>query len=225
AAGFLERFGLNLPRTGVSISGIITTDDCPADGASLSNAFVECLDDDRLNTRFVVTAPHGGKIEEHTDEQAEYVRNTLRAEQEDVTLWTAKGWHQNGAKDHWHITSTEIGTRSFEKLDSIADRNFQYAVSFHGRGGFENQSIVWVGGGAPLALRQQMKQHIENNTMGVTVNLANQGNLAGTSPANFVNWLTLNGDGGIQLEQTADARELHGTDIAQGVVDAIKAFN
>ncbi len=225
ATGFEERFGLTLPRTGVDVSGDITTHDCPADGVSLSNAFVECLDDDRNNTRFIVTAPHGGMIEEYTDTQAEYVRDALRAAEEDVTLWTAKGWHQNGAKTHWHITSGDIGTQSFTKLGSVADRGFQYAVSFHGRGGFENESIVWIGGNAAPALKQLMKQNIEASAMGVTVNLVNQGALAGTSQDNFVNWLTVNGTGGIQLEQTSDARELHGDDIAQGVVNAIQAFN
>ena len=47
------------------------------DKARENSEFIEHLTDDGQNTGLIVIAPHGGNIEQHTDEQAQYVYEQL----------------------------------------------------------------------------------------------------------------------------------------------------
>lgn len=177
------------------------------------NEYGEFLDEsDDTHIGLVICAPHGGVIENCTDEQAERCYNQLNGK--DVTCWRAKGWNSAiGAYDAWHITSTEISRTSFHKLDQIGDRDFTYAVAFHGF----SESDIAVGGAAPLALKQEIATAIQNAVgSAYTVNVVTSGPYAGTSPDNFVNWLT-SGNGGVQIEQPYGARRDYGEAIADAV--------
>src|SRR5262245_50962785 len=60
------------------------------DQARDAGELVERLSDDGAQTQLIAIAPHGGDIEEHTDEQAERVRERLGEQL--ASAWRAKGW-------------------------------------------------------------------------------------------------------------------------------------
>jgi len=170
--------------------------------AESNSEFVERLTDDGSSTSLVALAPHGGMIENYTDEQAERVQASLAGK--GASSWRCKGWKSGGgAYERWHITSTEIDRRSFPSLDTIADRGFQYSVAFHG---FSEPDIL-IGGGGPQNIKEMVRDAIANVATGYTVRLAGpEDPFNGDDPANLVNWLTQNGAGGIQIEQPYGAR-------------------
>lgn len=170
------------------------------------------------HTKIVCCAPHGGVIENYTDEQAEWMHSRLaNHHSKNSSCWVACGWQDAiGAFDAWHITSTDISRQSFSLLDQIGDRDFDYAVSFHG---FSEDSIM-VGGGASSALKTEVKEAIEAAVSGAyDVSVVSSGAYAGVSPDNFVNWLTSGGSGGVQIEQPYGARQNYGQAIAEAVAD------
>jgi phage replication-related protein YjqB (UPF0714/DUF867 family) len=186
-----------------------------------NNEFGEFLDEtSNTHTGLVVCAPHGGLIEAYTDAQAERVFDQLDTLDKDVTSWRCKGWQSViGASDAWHITSTEISRDSFPYLDQIGDRGFSYAVSFHGYG----EQEIAVGGGASTALKQEIADAIQIAVgEAYDVVVVNDGPYGGTSPNNFVNWLTASGNG-VQIEQPYNARRDFGTDIADAVAEVFAA--
>lgn len=178
----------------------------------------ESLDDDGSQTGLVACAPHGGFIENYTDEQAQRLYSQLQGQSKPSSAWYARGYVDGGgAFDRWHITSTDISRKSFPLLDSIGDRGFTYAVSFHGMG----TSGVLIGGGASQSLKEEVKAAIEGVVDGsVTVSIASsEDEYNGDSPDNFVNWLTANGDGGVQIEQSLYVRSNYHQAIADAVAD------
>lgn len=184
-----------------------------------NNEYGEFLDEQGTNpTTIVCCAPHGGVIENYTDEQAEWMFNRLKNHHsKNGSCWRCAGWQSAiGAFDAWHITSTDISVDSFPKLKTIENRGFSYAVSFHG---FSEDSIM-VGGGASSTLKNEVKTAIEN-VVGTNydVEVVSSGSYAGVSPDNFVNWLTSGGSGGVQIEQPYGARRDYGQAIAEAVAD------
>lgn len=182
-----------------------------------NDEFGEFLDEtSAVHTGLVVCAPHGGVIENYTDEQAERVYSQLEAASKDVSCWRCKGWQgEIGAYDAWHITSTEIDTESFPYLDQIGARGFGYAVSFHGYG----EDDIAVGGGASVAFKTQVANAIQSAVgSAYDVTVVNDGPYGGVSPDNFVNWLTAAGNG-VQIEQPYGARR----DYGQAIADAVAA--
>src|SRR5262245_3772949 len=95
--------------------------------------FVEAEDTEN-QTYFVVIAPHGGKIEEFTAEQATEVLLQARRAGFPASLWVCKGFGDTtkGASDRWHITSTDIHPASFPLLGALMSRRFFCGVAFHG---------------------------------------------------------------------------------------------
>jgi phage replication-related protein YjqB (UPF0714/DUF867 family) len=185
--------------------------------AETGNEFVERLvDDDPTQARLIVLAPHGGKIEPHTDEQALSVATALSA-----TCWLCKGWHHRGAKRHWHITSAEINEASFPLLDTVMARGFTYAVAFHGM----DEEEILIGGAAPEALKHEVKGAIlvATSGSGIKVRVADPSDVfGGDDPHNIVNRIAAGGANGVQIEQSAPARDDFGAAIAAAVVDVFR---
>ena len=180
-----------------------------------NDEFGEFLDESSTShTKLVACAPHGGIIENYTDEQAERVYSQLVGQSKDVSAWRCKGWQSAiGAYDAWHITSTEISPDSFPLLNSIKNRGFDYAVAFHGYG----EADIAVGGGASSTLKQEIADAIADiSGLPYDVSVVNDGPYGGVSPDNFVNWLTSAGNG-IQIEQPYGARRDYGQAIADAV--------
>lgn len=187
-----------------------------------NDEFGEFLDEtDSVHTEVVFCAPHGGMIENYTDEMAVWAQAEMVGESADSSVWYCIG-HQDaiGAYDAWHITSTDISRESFPYLDDIGDRGFTYAVSFHGYG----EADIAVGGGASSALKTEVKEAIEGVVgEAYEVNIVTSGPYAGTSEDNFVNWLTDGGDGGVQIELPYGARSTYGQSIAEAVAGVYAA--
>jgi len=185
--------------------------------AETGNEFVERLvDDDPSQTAFIALAPHGGNIEPHTDEQAMFVATALSA-----SCWLCKGWHHRGAKRHWHITAAEINEASFPLLDTVMARGFTHAVAFHG---MDEQEIL-IGGAAPDALKHEVMGAIlvATSGSGIRVRVAEPSDVFGGDDANnIVNRITAGGANGVQIEQSARARDDFGAAIAAAVVDVYR---
>ena len=167
---------------------------------------------DTEHTGLVICAPHGGYIENYTDEIAERIYTYLSGK--DRSCWTAKGFISGGgAYDAWHITSTEISRMSFPKLDQIGDRGFSYAISIHGY----SEAEIAIGGNGPTALKEALQSAIYSAVEGnYDVDLVTSGPYAGTDSANFVNWLQASGQG-IQIEIPSAARSSYWEAIADAI--------
>jgi phage replication-related protein YjqB (UPF0714/DUF867 family) len=229
---FVVRAGLRGRRrlgTEDEFAAVVST---PAADPTLSDAaaeerdeFAERLADDGVHRALIVLAPHGGDIERHTDEQADRVVSRLA--DFGVTSWQCKGWRARradgtgGAFEGWHITSTDLAPASFPGLGSVIDRGFIHAVAFHGFDGPE----VLIGGSAPAALKQRIKCAIARAIVGtgITVRVATpEDRYGGDDERNIVNRLTRGGAGGVQLEQSLQARRDHGTAIADAVASVYR---
>jgi len=174
------------------------------------------VDDDGSQRRLIAIAPHGGDIEEHTDEQAERVAEQLGPNL--ATAWRSKGWGSNGgAFVRWHITSTDLNPVCFPLLNSVISRRFINAVAFHG---FDDEPGVLIGGTAPARVKKRLSRAIgQVLPAGLEARVAlPDERYGGDDPSNIVN--RISPCRGIQIEQGPIAREDHGSDIA----DVVAAF-
>ncbi len=133
-----------------------------------------------------------------------------------ASSWICRGWKSgNRAFESWHITSDETDPGSFPLLGSVMSRGFADAVSFHGF----KEPIVLVGGLAPVELREEIREAIDDATgPEVVVRVATPDDpFNGDSPRNIVNRLTAGGANGVQIEQSLTAREQHWAEIAEAV--------
>ncbi|MDF0668718.1 MAG: poly-gamma-glutamate hydrolase family protein, partial [Nitrospira sp.] len=184
--------------------------------AEAQGEFVERLDDNGWHNGLIAIAPHGGKIEPHTDQQAEHLASQLSAK--GVSSWRCKGWHPNGPFEHWHITSIDIHEACFPLLNSVISRGFKYAVAFHGVDDDVSDDIL-IGGLAPDALKEKIKEAIEGAVGSeFTVRITTPDDqFGGDDKRNIVNRLTAGGANGIQIEQKEAPREEKGLAIAEAV--------
>lgn len=192
----------------VQVAGdVFVPDDGPAVG-SFEEALVEGHDG------LAIVAPHGGEIEAYTDVQAERLADRLGA-----TAWVCRGtWSGWEAFDRWHITANAVHPASFPALGRIADRGFDRAVSFHAW----LQSGVGVGGAAPESVREAVRDAIADAVDGeYDVFLVEDPKYRGDRPENVVNWLTADGQSGIQLEQGGQVRSAYGEEIVDAVAEVL----
>jgi hypothetical protein len=86
-------------------------------------------------------APHGGSVEERTDQQAALLQSLVEAAPlPTVPVPRARSWAclghsaSGGSRDRWHITSVDLAVQSFPQLAAVAPTGFRYpvTVSFHG---------------------------------------------------------------------------------------------
>jgi phage replication-related protein YjqB (UPF0714/DUF867 family) len=187
----------------------------------------------RAATGLAVMAPHGGRIEPGTDDQARAVYKLLAKQRKPARAWIARGFNPAGAHRCWHITASEISERSFPRLGTLFGRGasrgpFAHAVAFHGQ---NDSDAIIVGGGLPqdarhTALKTRLRDQLRDALRAVTehpppVVVRRSGPLAGIEPANIVNRVTVRGNG-IQLEQPAAVRA--DDEQRAAVVQAVAAF-
>jgi phage replication-related protein YjqB (UPF0714/DUF867 family) len=189
--------------------------------AQAEGELVERLTDDGGQSRLIAIAPHGGDIEPHTDDQAERVATRLAARS--VSSWRCKGWKPGGgAFDRWHITSVDLDEGCFPRLARLMPRGFTHAVAFHGFG----EDEILIGGTALPTLKEELREKIEAAIgPGIRVRVATPADkFGGDNPCNIVNRLTAGGTGGIQIEQSLQARDDHWCKIADAVADVYDAL-
>lgn len=210
-----ERLGTDTEFAGV-VDSRVSCSRLSEARAKAEGELVERLDDDGEQAQLIAIAPHGGDIEVHTDEQAERVAARLAAKS--VSSWRCKGWKPDGgAFNRWHITSTDLNEACFPRLARIMGRRFTHAVAFHGFRGAE----VLIGGTAASKLKEEVRGAVEAAIgSGMRVRVATpDDHFGGDNPCNLVNRLTAGGVGGLQIEQSLEARENHWCAIADAVAE------
>jgi phage replication-related protein YjqB (UPF0714/DUF867 family) len=191
-------------------------DDAPGSGVF---SFFELGDGDGQQAYFIAIAPHGGEIEPFTDKQVEDVITELKAASFPASFWLCKGDgnRDKGAFDRWHITSEDIQPACFPLLESLSSRTFCYGVAFHGFDRKEDEADVYIGGGASLPLKRAIEKALNDLSLSIEVKIStcnDKPKFQGFSPENIINRLAVRG---IQLEQSRDAREKFGQQIALAV--------
>lgn len=159
--------------------------------------YEEVLYDDGTNAEGCVCAAHGGRIEPGTAELALELATRLPA----TTCWACLGYDESGEEfELWHPPSSAMAPADYPLLERIADRGFATVVSLHGQAGDD----VLVGGGIDDAAKRDVADRLEAE-LPVSVEPVSEGPYAGTSEANFVNWLASDG-AGLQLELSQSVR-------------------
>ena len=181
------------------------------DAAPSGVRFFEEADEFGDRSYFVVIAPHGGKIEEPTDEQATEVFSQLCTAGFPASMWVCKGFGDStkGAFDRWHITSTDIHPASFPLLGSLMSRHFFYGVAFHGFARQDGEADIYVGGAAPLRLKAAVQSALNRLGLPIEIKIStyeDSPKFQGFSPENVINRLAASG---IHLEQSKEARGFH----------------
>ena len=198
-----------------SVDPTVVRPDLNADGAAASDEFIEYLA--RNGDRIAVLSPHGGDIAPGTGEQAELATEGVSGL--GVTHWGTRGWYEErGAFERWFVQSTDISPASFPQLQRIYDRGFEYGVSFRG-GGDEG---VEVFGDEDDELTQAVADAIDAAAEDLEVSTQEPDDDWEDEPyadAPLVRRLVADGQG-VWLEQTTEAREDYGDEIATAVAEA-----
>jgi phage replication-related protein YjqB (UPF0714/DUF867 family) len=215
----LARLGAATPAPHAQkANATIETDFTDGDPEAVARLSEELLGEEDA-TGLAILAPHGGRIEVGTDDQAELVHDMLALNAKPVRGWIARGFNRaTGAHTCWHITSSEISEHSFPKLGSLlgpagVNGPFAHAVAFHGNN--DSEAVV-VGGGLPrndahTALKTSLASQIHSALEAVmdeppAVEVKRSGPLAGSQRHNIVNRVTVRGNG-IQVEQPLAVRD------------------
>lgn len=158
------------------------------------NEVAETVWDTDDQDTLLVCAPHEG-MESNTAQAAGIVRKRLGAER--ASAWFAHAFGPD-AFDRFHITSANISAASWPGLASVADRDYEYCLSFH----VFNGDDVLVGGLADQRLRDSLGKRISvaiDGTRHVETDHSEMA-FAGATQANIVNRLTTDSESGIQVE-------------------------
>jgi hypothetical protein len=136
--------------------------------------FFEVAKDDGRQTYLIAVAPHGGLIEEHTDEEAENVRRELVSSRHPASAWACKGYGDGlkGAFDRWHITSTDLHPACFPLLQPLMARKFCYGVAFHGFSKRPGEADVYIGGRASELLKRAIRNELQALNLSLEVKIA-----------------------------------------------------
>ncbi len=187
-----ERVGIDDEIFGATLSPIVASPIGSRDEIRRRGGFIERLREG--STAVVASAPHGGGIEVNTDRQAHRLADRLGA-----TAWCCEGWCPDGdAFERFHVRSSDLSPASFPLLSRAADRDVDRAISFHCHA---DEGIV-VGGRASEAVLRAVGDRIAETVADEGIDVAYEGRYMGRRAENFVNWVTDDGESGIQLEQS-----------------------
>lgn len=186
----------------------------PSSGAR----FFEVAKEDSRQAYVIAIAPHGGDIEEQTDDEARQFATELIAAGYPASTWICKGFGDELKKafDRWHITSTDLHPASFPLLSVIAARRFCFGVAFHGFAKRPDEADLYIGGGAAPALKRAIRRSLERANLPLKIKIATETDdpkFQGASPENLINRLAAQG---IHIEQSSAAREF-GEQIAKAI--------
>lgn len=175
---------------------------------------------DSSQTDMLIMAPHGGMMENYTDELAKrFYEGLVTTNSKDASLWYCIG-HQDalGAYAAWHITSVDINEINFGYLNTLSSRTYDYAVTIHGYG----EDDVLVGGGASDTLKNAVKAALDGISWSYTVTVVGEGDeYGGVHEDNIVNRYS---SAGVQLEIPYNARRDYWQDIADALTNYYKTL-
>ena len=227
-----DRLRLSIVRTGQAgrkrlgtAAGIEATvqarvvDAAPQPGEPDGTRFFEIADDDGKQSYFIAIAPHGGEIEAHTDEQAAKAVRRLCVAGFPASGWLCKGSGDaaKGAFDRWHITADDLQPACFPLLEPLVSRGFCYGVAFHGFDRKKGEADVYIGGTASQSVKLTIESALNDLYLPIKVKISTADDspkFQGFSAENIINRLATRG--GIQLEQSAQARKYY-LEIARAV--------
>jgi phage replication-related protein YjqB (UPF0714/DUF867 family) len=209
-----ERLGTSKEMPAIVQAQVVDPGPQP-DGVS----FFELADDDGKQAYFIAIAPHGGEIETHTDEQAELAVRELTTAGFPASVWLCKGSGDaaKGAFDRWHITADDLQPACFPLLEPLVSRGFCYGVAFHGFDRKKGEADVYIGGAASQSLKLTTESALNDLYLPIKVKIStahDSPKFQGFSAENIINRLATRG--GIQLEQSAQARKYY-LEIARAV--------
>jgi phage replication-related protein YjqB (UPF0714/DUF867 family) len=219
--GLAGRERLGTPAEMAAVVQATVVDAAPASsGARL----FEVAKDDPAQTYFIAIAPHGGDVEEHTDDEAQRLAAELVASGYPATTWVCKGFGDELKKafDRWHITSTDLNPASFPLLSAIATRKFCHGVAFHGFSKRPDEADLYIGGGARPTLKREIKRALDRANLPLQIKIAtgdDDPKFQGRSADNLINRLAAQG---IHIEQSSAAREFR-EKIAQAIATVYRS--
>ncbi|UBF23116.1 poly-gamma-glutamate hydrolase domain-containing protein [Haloarcula virus HCTV-16] len=161
----------------------------------------------RKNDRYqlLVTAPHAGFVEGETSNIARTVADNLNA-----PLWIHEGTRRGGGSfRRWHITSSDVN-KGFPQMEKLP-HDYPFVLAIHGFS--EPPDGIICGGTASLELRKKLCFDYIKPGIGDTdiflhgFNAGPDIPFAGTRPDNFMNRMSENRQGGIQLEFPREIRD------------------
>jgi phage replication-related protein YjqB (UPF0714/DUF867 family) len=217
-----ERLGTTVEMAAVVSATVV--DAAPLPGEPNKVRFFELSEDNGRQVYLLLIAPHGGAIEEHTDEEAEQVRRELISQGYPASTWTCKGYGDElkGASDRWHITSGDLHPACFPQLQRLIMRKFCYGVAFHGFSKRTGEADVYIGGRASQSLKRAIMHALEALNLPINVKIAtttDDPKFQGFSPENIINRLAAQG---VHIEQSAQARKFS-KDIAKAIVTVYRS--
>ena len=206
--GLTGRERLGTPNEMEAVVQATVVDDPPP---SSGVRFFEVAEDDQTQTYFIAIAPHGGDIEEHTDDEAEHLRTELVSSGYPATSLICKGFGDGpgpkGASSRFHITSTDLNPESFPLLKGIATRKFCHGVAFHGFSKQPDEADLYIGGGASGRLKRAIRNELVAANLPLQIRIATENDapkFQGRSDNNLINRLAAQG---IHIEQSGEARK------------------
>jgi len=177
-------------------------------------------------SNIIVTAPHCGGIEVNTFDVGGKLVDLLNCD------WWNFSAHQKGGGtfNRWHITSADINT-GFQKLKEIKDKDWQHCISIHGYEGKVSGDPLLIGGRGPDKLKKHIAWYLDKHLpdersydLAIAFESDEWQDYNGFKTNNFVNYLTKNGDGGIQYELPRDCRDNHAEEVAKATARAMKTW-
>jgi phage replication-related protein YjqB (UPF0714/DUF867 family) len=211
--GQAGRERLGTPAEMEAVVQATVVDAAPLPGRPIGVRFFEVAEDDPNHSYFIAIAPHGGAIEERTDDEADHLSQELIANGYPASLWTCQGYGDElkGASDRWHITSTDLHPASFPRLQTIATRRFCYGATFHGFAKQPGDADLYIGGRASATLKRAIRDALEAANLPVRIKIAtatDDPKFQGVSRENLINRLAVQG---IHIEQSRQARKFSET--------------
>ena len=196
----------------------VVLDAAPKPNEPIGVRLFDAIDDDGSQFYFIAIAPHGGAIEQHTDEEATAMVQALRAARCPASAWLCKGFGNDdkGAFDRWHITSTDLQPACFPKLQSLMNRRFCHGVAFHGFDRKPNEADIYIGGAASQPLKSEIAGALTrlNTTLKIRITTSQDPpKFQGFSPDNLINRIAAQG---VHIEQSSEARAM-GDRIAKAI--------
>ena len=191
------------------------------------NEFTETLHIDDYTSDILVMAYHGGDIEANTAESADWFHKKCKEHGITTDVYTARGY---GKKNfgRWHVGSSSMHLRSFPKLREVAAGHYDLAVSFHLHNVANNAESpkVLVGGRVQPDLRYRVAGRLDDTLPSKYdyITELSQHSMMGASHENVVNWVTRDGESGLQIEVTPRISQVHRKSVGREVALAVLAY-